>query len=239
MTGYARTVLGPEARAVCQELPKLQLLQDFYLAGGTGLALQIGHRHSVDLDFFLANPSGELPSRVIMQRIQRAFGQARARLAIRDAGQLSWMLDGVLVTFAAYPFALLHPLVPGSELSPVLGGFSLASPMEIALMKAYALGRRATFRDYIDLYYVLKLGITSLSQIIEDAERKFILDGEQLFSVKLFLEQLAYTADVEDRETAVRLVRGQRLEAQEVEAYLQDAARAFIRQKTGGEEDLP
>lgn len=69
---WHREVIAPEVETVLEELHQRTFLADFYLAGGTGLALQLGHRRSVDLDFFT----------------QRPFDQERflARLAARHAG---------------------------------------------------------------------------------------------------------------------------------------------------------
>lgn len=78
-----------------------------------------------------------------------------------------------------------------------------ASIADIAAMKAYAIGRRATARDYVDLHHLLVVnGQCSIDSIITDALAKFVDDsGEALFSPRLFLQQLAYTEDVDDVAT--------------------------------------
>ena len=67
---------------------------------------------------------------------------------------------------------------------------------EIAAMKAYTIGRRGSFKDYVDLYFIAKDKLTTLNNIISTAEKKY---GE-VFNAKLFLEQLLYTDDIEDTE---------------------------------------
>lgn len=71
----------------------------------------------------------------------------------------------------------------------------------IAVMKAYALGRRATYKDYVDLYFVLRERHTSLSAITETAKRVY---GDE-FGIRLFLEQLVYLKDV--REAPIRFLK--------------------------------
>lgn len=70
------------------------------------------------------------------------------------------------------------------------------SVREIAATKAYTIGRRGSYKDYVDLYFVLAEGHSTLPDIITSAEKKFG-DG---FNARLFLEQLVYLGDVQDTE---------------------------------------
>jgi len=99
---------------------------------------------------------------------------------------------------------------------------------EIALMKAYTIGRRPTFRDYIDLYFLLKKGIVTLEYILEKAPQKFVIEGEPVFSKKLFLEQLIYTEDIIDKETALISVIGEAPNVDEIESFLTLQAKTAI-----------
>lgn len=105
-------------------------------------------------------------------------------------------------------------------------------------MKAYALGRRITFRDYIDLYFLLKRKIVTLDDIIQDATTKFTIAGENVFSTKLFLQQLIYTDDVEDKDAAIDLIVDEKLAAEEVEAFLREQVRCFLDDETALKGDL-
>jgi len=67
---------------------------------------------------------------------------------------------------------------------------------EIAATKAYTIGRRGAFKDYVDLYFVIAEKHATLAGIIADAEHKFGAD----FNSRLFLEQLVYLADLDDAE---------------------------------------
>lgn len=91
-----------------------------------------------------------------------------------------------------------------------------------------ALGRRATFRDYVDLYFLLKDGVTSLKEIVEGASRKFVLEGHRLFNARLFLQQLVYFGDLEDIDTTLVLLR-EPVTPDLIEAFFREVVRAFVR----------
>jgi hypothetical protein len=137
----------------------------------------------------------------------------------------------IKTSFISYPFELMEPLVPGDQITNELSGISLASPQEIALMKAYAIGRRAVFRDYIDMYVLLRDNHVSMSYINEKAPQKFILQNETNFSMRLFLQQLTYTADVEsaeDKENAVKMLLAPGATLAEIEKHLSISAKDFM-----------
>lgn len=224
-------ILDKNTQNICTKLAGTGLGKAFYLAGGTGLALQIRHRRSLDLDFFQKGEKEEVSFRKISNMIKQSFGEKDAKLEMRQTDQAAWEIQGVKVTFLAYPFPLVDPLVDGSFLSPGLKGIFLAAPREVALMKAYAIGRRATFRDYVDLYFLLKKGLVTLEEIIRLAPEKFAIGGERVFSVRLFLEQLVYTRDVEDKEIAVNLILEERVSPKEIEDFLKAQVRRYLQQE--------
>jgi predicted nucleotidyltransferase component of viral defense system len=164
----------------------LSRFSGFYLAGGTALALQIGHRVSVDLDLF-ADKDIE---RSLLPRVQRVFSDA-ASIAplINNPDELTVLVDDVKITFFKYPFQTFDPFVIYEHV-PVL------SVREIAATKAYTIGRRGAFKDYIDLYFILWDQHATLTDIIDIAEKKFGFE----FNSRLFLEQLVFLDDVEDTD---------------------------------------
>lgn len=226
------TILDCSTQTVLMALNDTGVLADYYLAGGTGLALQLGHRRSLDLDFFQNSVAERLPLSRLLDQVDGVFSGSRAKLTLKQTDQVSWDINGTKVTFLAYPFRPLWPLVPAGSLFPELHGLSLAAPRDIASMKAYALGRRSTFRDYIDLCFLLMHGLVTLGGIIEDATRKFVIGGEAVFSTKLFLEQLTYTEDVEDKDASIRMVIGGNLTASHVETLLKKQVQEFIDDET-------
>lgn len=227
------SILGTSGMRVCQMLGQSELAKAFYLAGGTGLALQLGHRKSLDLDFFQKELRETIPAAALSRKIELVFAAADAKPELREAGQTIWSISGTKVAFIAYPFPLLHPLIDAGAISPALAGIALASPREIAAMKAYALGRRATARDYVDLYFILQSEAVTLDDIIEDASRKYVIEGEGLFSTRLFLEQLSYTRDLDDSDATLRLVIPQGLTLGQVEDYLRDRVKEYVEYQTG------
>ncbi|MFH1427970.1 MAG: nucleotidyl transferase AbiEii/AbiGii toxin family protein [Patescibacteria group bacterium] len=159
---------------------KLNKFPEFYLAGGTALALQIGHRRSVDFDLF----SKEEIEKGLLSKIRRVFNGFEVKVAIRHSEQLSVKVNGTKIDFVKYKF----PLV----LKPVeFEGIKIAKIPEIMAMKAYALGYRGTSKDYVDLYFALKDKYMNLNEIKIIAEKKY----KDEFNFRLFLEQLVFLED--------------------------------------------
>lgn len=153
------------------------------LAGGTAMALQLNHRRSEDFDIFFPN--------LITKELRRkliSISEKPINIRLDNSRQLTLSdRDGIKVTLAIHEFASVYPLVKTVSLSL----FHLA---DLASNKAFTVGKRGTWRDYVDLFFLLKLGIVKLDQIIEETEKRF---GD-LFSAKLFLEQLVYNKDIFD-----------------------------------------
>lgn len=152
-----------------------------YLADGTALALQLGHRLSYDFDIFCAKPlSASLAAKV---KASLPF----KRVLINNSDELTVLTnEEIKISFIYYPFNLKNYLT-GDNL-PI----KLLNIKGVALAKAYVLNRRNSWRDYLDLYYILKSERLTLMEIIAGAGKVY---GE-LFSAKLFLTQLLYTQDI-------------------------------------------
>jgi hypothetical protein len=169
----------------------LRRFAGFYLAGGTALALQIGHRVSIDFDLFTDQQIG----RGHLQKVRQSFGEAvTIEPLVNNADELTVLVNGVKVTFLSYPFPPQEPLADYLHVP-------LLSVREIAATKAYTIGRRGSFKDYVDLYYVLVEKRATLPEVIADAEHKFGSD----FNARLFLEQLVDTTNLDD--TNIRFLK--------------------------------
>src|SRR3989344_3653211 len=166
-------------------LPPFKNLEGFYLAGGTALVIQLGHRISVDFDFFSEK---EVPVDLLKLVEQFFVGMGSQHVLVNNKDELTLTINETKITFLYYPFPLLYPLVEWE-------GIKLASIQEIAAMKAYTIGRRGTFKDYVDLYFLLKSG-TTINGIITDAEKKY----KDAFNARLLLEQLVYFDEITDTE---------------------------------------
>lgn len=173
------------------------ILDEFYLSGGTALALHLGHRVSVDLDFFSCSPRQTVSIGTIFQRCKDAFGAASIRVGFRQSDQLWLHINGVQTTFLAWPFGLKYPVAK-------VDGILIADPRDILAQKAYAIGRRVAARDYVDISYGLQAGVSSLDGLLRDAEEVFVLEGAPLFDRHLFLQQIVYTDDLIDKESAAK-----------------------------------
>ena len=98
-------------------------------------------------------------------------------------------MGNVKITFLKYPFLAIEDLV-------VLDGIPTLSVKEIAATKAYAIGRRGTFKDYIDLYFIISENYASLKETVDLADKKFAHE----FNSRLFLEQLIFMDDISEIE---------------------------------------
>jgi len=133
----------PEARRALTFLAQQPFIRRFYLAGGTALALQLGHRISYDLDFFSSEDKLELGTRT---QIASALRQSeKAQIATSEDVMIFAKLMGVDVSFMYQHHPLLEPALE-------IEGIQLASIVDIGLMKLAAINARGTRRDFIDLY---------------------------------------------------------------------------------------
>lgn len=162
---------------------KLYNFPDFYLSGGTALALQLGHRVSIDFDLFTNK-------NIIQQSLNRAkkiFNNSKIEIIRQYPEQLSILVDKVKIDFVKYPFPLLFKLIKYQ-------GVSISKYSEIAIMKAYAIGKRPVLKDYIDLYFLLNGNYITLDRIIKLGQKKY----KEKFNPRLFLEQLFFFDDIEE-----------------------------------------
>jgi len=211
---------------VCQDIASQKFAQKYYLSGGTALALQIEHRKSIALDFFTAT---NIDAEELVAWSGHHYPEKDYEIVFRKADQVDLRILGTKISFIHYPFPIINSFLDGANVSSGLKGLKISSVKEIALMKAYVLGRRTSFRDYIDLYYLLKKPYISLEEIIRDCSKKYVLGGEKVFSEKLFLQQLSYTEDITDKQEALSLVLEKSLTSEAIEGFLRSQVSAYMR----------
>ncbi|MFZ1075451.1 MAG: nucleotidyl transferase AbiEii/AbiGii toxin family protein [Minisyncoccia bacterium] len=165
--------------------------KDFYLAGGTALALQLGHRISVDFDLFSPDPI----KKNLLGKVEALYALRTIEVFINNSRELTLTVSGVKHTFLHYPFPVLLPI---SEHEPV----DTLSPQEILATKAYTIGRRGSQKDYVDLYTGVSEHVSTLADVIQSARTKY---GDA-FNDRLFLEQLLYLDDVP--QAAMQMLKG-------------------------------
>ncbi len=149
-------------RATFEILSDLNLGQ-FYLGGGTGLALQIGHRYSIDFDLFSENNQLRTDDRLKLKNLLSSKGDIE--VLMEKDGTLALLLNNINVTFFYYPYPIIEP-------GPVHRTLKIASITDIALMKLSAVVNRGNKKDFIDLYFIIKDCI-SLDQLLHLTKEKF------------------------------------------------------------------
>jgi len=152
--------ISPDLRVVMNEFGKSEVGSHFYLAGGTALGLQIGHRVSVDLDFF--SPDLDIPA--ARETLQNSLHEFSPELADSSWGNLVFVARQVRVGFYGYGYPLVDSLVKAENVS-------LASISDIGLMKLDTLLSRASRKDFHDLYAICQQ--TTLRNLLDAVPRKY------------------------------------------------------------------
>ena len=176
-------VLSKEAKSSLALLGQGGLFKDAYLAGGTALALRLGHRISVDFDFFTRKKFRE---KIFIQKLSDlSIGFKLERSAL---GTILGYLGKTRFSLFFYDYPLLAR--PEKFLN-----ISIASVRDIASMKVAAISDRGTKRDFIDLYFILAKEKTfTLEEILNLYDKKFqVLRQNKLH----LLKSLVYFEDAE------------------------------------------
>jgi len=216
MVGFFDEAITPACHQALEFLGRQSLIHDFYLAGGTALALQFGHRVSTDLDWFSTSRRLWTPER---ERICQALGSSEQfELVSEQDGMLFTRLWGADVSLLYQPHRLLEPTVD-------YRGLQLASPTDIGLMKLAAINARGTRRDFIDVYCLRD--IVSLYHLLELAVTKYA-DRPSFLSIAV--RALAYFDDAEQQPMPKLLVP---VRWGDVRAYCEAAARQMTRRLSG------
>lgn len=164
-------------RELLQSLGPVASQHGFYLAGGTALALQLGHRRSVDFDWFTSDRIDpmQLAQAIRDQGIEFVTGSV-------ERGTLYGTAAGVQVAFLEYRYPLLQPLVTWTEYET-----SLASLDDLACMKLNAVAQRSSKKDFVDVYAVI-LKHRPLTELLGLYERKYeaVDIGHVLYALSYF-----------------------------------------------------
>jgi Nucleotidyl transferase AbiEii toxin, Type IV TA system len=180
--------------------------KEFYMVGGTAIALHIGHRLSIDFDLF---KNGNIKPKNIVDTFKK--NNEAIIVTLNRDGQLNLVCRNVKFTFFNFEYDIPHPIEIEKKIT-------IPTLLDLAAMKAFALGRRSKWKDYVDLYFILK-GHYNINEISKKAEDTF---GE-LFSEKLFRGQLNYFEGISFDEQ-VEFMPGFEINEKEVKEFLIDAA---------------
>lgn len=216
MVKFYENAITPGCLDALGYLHNLKFVHDFYLAGGTALALQIGHRVSTDLDWFSSICHLSQAERNEIQ--ETLSGSKEFEVASEQDGMMYTQLFGTDVSFIYQHHPLLeHPIE--------YRGFQIASPTDIGLMKLSAINSRGTRRDFIDLY-CLRSSIT-LDRLLELAPRKY---SDRPSFLAISLRALTYFDDAEQQPMPQMLST---VQWNEVRSYCEEAARILGRRLSG------
>ena len=158
--------------------------KDYYLVGGTAIALYIGHRRSVDFDLFTTR---DIKRKSIRNLIEKS-GFVAENLLYEAFDQIHLVVNSVKITFFNFPYKIDHPM-------DFNGIITIPRLLDLAALKTYALGKRAKWKDYVDLYFILKNhhGLKEISNRATDIFGVY-------FNEKLFREQLCFFDDIDYSE---------------------------------------
>ncbi len=177
-------------RELLRQIGQQPFASRFYLAGGTALALQIGHRRSVDLDFFSESDQVKPDTH---QEILRALDSLNPRVMEEAFGNFVISIADVSVGFFGYGYPLVGQTVS-------IENVSLGSLQDIGLMKMDALATRGNRKDFYDLYFVAQH--VSLDDLLELAERKY----QSFRDFPLLFLKYAVLFEVADRDPQPELL---------------------------------
>lgn len=174
---FHKEILSPEQVKL---LPLLKLVKkNFGLVGGTAIALHIGHRQSIDFDLFSYT---EFRNKVLEKKVRQVA--PITKVLVDKAEEYTLFSHDVKITFYHYPYKIDY--TENFDRKVIMPGL-----LTLAAMKAFALGRRAKWKDYVDLYFILKDFFTF---------KEISLKGKEIFgsefNEKLFRIQLSYFTDI-------------------------------------------
>lgn len=202
------SAINPETKKVLEKIKSSNLAKDFYLAGGTALAIQLGHRESIDLDWF----SAKIFSGFQIKNSLSALG--KFELVSEEENALHGILDSVRVSFLFYPYANQFPLIN-------FLGVKIADEKDISAMKISAMSSRGSKKDFIDLYFLLKK--YSIDQLLDWFSKKFkAINYNKLHIFKSFL--YFETADAEPIPKMLKTVSWE-----EIKKDLTEKVRLFLK----------
>jgi len=182
----------------------------FYLAGGTGLALQIGHRDSIDFDFF---KEGDFDTALLVEKINTIFISHKLSITQQERNTVSCLIDdSIQISFFGYRHKLLYPLIKNDYLD-------VASIIDIGCMKLSAITSRYVEKDYVDLYFILQN--ISISELLENFIKKY-----PNFDKALILKSLIYFDDITPEPILFK--EGHDVSFETIKVFLQKTVKKYL-----------
>ena len=211
-------ILDNKRQALLPLLGQLAHSGEYYLAGGTGLALQRGHRDSIDFDFFRKVTINTEKLFRECEELFLAHGSAVVKIQ-EDKDTLGILVNGrVKISFMTYPYSMIADIIHTEH-------FDIASELDIACMKFSAITSRSLEKDYIDLYYVLQT--YSLSTLLDNAKNKF-----PTIDISVILKSLVYFDDI--IQEPILFKEGFEVGIDSIEEFIKNKVIEYSKTKLGG-----
>jgi predicted nucleotidyltransferase component of viral defense system len=207
---FTKTLLPDTFRAI-QLISRIPEVKKAYLAGGTALALQLGHRISVDLDFFTLDEFNEAEL-IEKLTVLKEF--------VSD-GTTEWTVWGKIGQTKFSMFYYKYPLL---EEPFLFEGIRLASLSDIAAMKIHAIEDRGTRRDFVDVYFLSKT--YTLEEMLNFYQKKYSVDKDHIYST---LRSLDYFEDAEKEKQMPKMII--EVSWDEIKEFFRKETRALIGKK--------
>ena len=171
-------VLNPLQKKILQQLGPILMRQHYYLGGGATIAIYLGHRHSVDLDWFTEEGITD-PMRLAQNIRDKGIPFVTGQI---ERGTLHGTISGVRISFLEYKYPLLKPLIIWQK-----AACQLATLEDLACMKLSALTQRGSKKDFVDIY-ALGLRYFSLRDMLRLYQKKFSVEdmGHVLYGLSYF-----------------------------------------------------
>lgn len=175
-----KQAVSPKLLELINKLMQVEAFQNFNLVGGTSLALQIGHRISIDIDLFGNSEINEIDFNEELSKL------GKSQLLKKSKNKLIYNVEGIKVDFVNYKYPLL-------ENFDTLETIRMVSLRDIGAMKLNAISGRGSRKDFIDLYFLMEH--FSLSELLKFYKEKYD-DGSEF----LVLKSLQYFEDAETED---------------------------------------
>lgn len=188
-------------------LEKAEILKDFYLAGGTGLAFQLKHRLSLDLDFFTRK---DINNKILIQKLKNL-----GKLSIEKEAEnsVNGYFNRTRITFLKYDYPCLFSFKE-------IQGIKVADSRDIGCMKIDAISSRGTKRDFIDIFCICQK-VISFDKLIKLFKRKYKSINYNIIHI---FKSMTYFEDAEGDPMPKMIVP---ISWKEIKKYFKEEAKKF------------
>lgn len=206
--------LAPHTTAIFDKAIHLDCIKPYYLVGGTALSLQLGTRMSEDLDFMRWRTSKAERMEVAWKQIEQelaTIGEVQS-MNLMDIDHVEFIVSGVKFSF--YACTRYSPLTGPIDYR---GNLKLADIPAIGAMKMEVMLRRSNFRDYYDIYSIVKSGVD-----VRELVSKASTYSQHQLKTKNILAMLTNSNRFTRDERFLQLQPQYDISAMEIEKYLKE-----------------